>query len=528
MRIAVAQVNPRVGDLSGNMDKMLDYTRRAAAADADLVVFGAGSLTGAHIAGLVDSHAFVEDAHEHLRTFAMTSPIPALVSCASVNELDADTLAIVPELFLAGERSLESLGAPELLESDVVPVIELADCNIAVLFDGHFEPDTELSNVDVLVEMNRDAFGDPMAAPAARGDLRPLSALASECGAHVVSANQCGAADSVVFAGNSTVTAPNGSLMHASPIDEEDLFVFDTAPGAVHEVQQRPAVELDIREIVWRALVIATHDYVHKNGFTDIVIGLSGGIDSSVVAAIAVDALGAAHVHGVAMPGPYSSEASLSDARSLAANLGITCDVIPITGPLEAFESVLAQACGGSVNGLAAENLQARVRTVELMTIANSHGWLMLNCGNKSEAAMGFSTLYGDTAGAFAPIGDIYKTEVYELAQWRNTHNAVIPQSAIDKEPSAELYEGARDIDRLPPYDKLDELLEAHIEDEMGAAELIEAGFDPELVETVLKTVQANEYKRRSEPIAPHVLGRSFTRDRAWPITNGWVDPALA
>ena len=152
----------------------------------------------------------------------------------------------------------------------------------------------------------------------------------------------------------------------------------------------------------------------------------------------------------------------------------------------------------------------------------------MLNCGNKSEAAMGFSTLYGDTAGAFAPIGDIYKTEVYELAQWRNTHDAVIPQSAIDKEPSAELYEGARDIDRLPPYDKLDELLEAHIEDEMGAAELIEAGFDPELVETVLKTVQANEYKRRSEPIAPHVLGRSFTRDRAWPITNGWVDPALA
>lgn len=227
--------------------------------------------------------------------------------------------------------------------------------------------------------------------------------------------------------------------MHASPIDEEDLFVFDTAPGAVHEVQQRPAVELDIREIVWRALVIATHDYVHKNGFTDIVIGLSGGIDSSVVAAIAVDALGAAHVHGVAMPGPYSSEASLSDARSLAANLGITCDVIPITGPLEAFERVLAQACGGSVDGLAAENLQARVRTVELMTIANSHGWLMLNCGNKSEAAMGFSTLYGDTAGAFAPIGDIYKTEVYELAQWRNTHNAVIPQppSTRNRAPSS-------------------------------------------------------------------------------------------
>ena len=152
------------------------------------------------------------------------------------------------------------LGAPALLESDVVPVIELADSNIAVLFDGHFEPGSKLSNVDVLVEMNYDAFGDPMAAPAARGDLRHLSALASECGAHVVSANQCGAADAVVFAGNSTVTAPNGSLMHAAPIDEEDLFVFDTAPGAVHEVQQRPAVELDIREIVWRAIVVATRE----------------------------------------------------------------------------------------------------------------------------------------------------------------------------------------------------------------------------------------------------------------------------
>ncbi len=527
MRIAVAQVNPRVGDLSGNMSKMLDYARQAAHAHVDLVVFGAGSLTGAHIGGLVDSHAFIEDAHDHLCAFAQESPVPALVSCASVNELDADTLAIVPELFLAGAGSLESLGAPALLENDVVPVIELADSNIAVLFDGHFESGSKLSNVDVLVEMNYDAFGDPMAAPAARGDLRHLSALASECSAHVVSANQCGAADAVVFAGNSTVTAPNGSLMHAAPIDEEDLFVFDTAPGAVHEVQQRPAVELDIREIVWRAIVVATRDYVQKNGFSDVIIGLSGGIDSSVVAAVAVDALGAAHVHGVAMPGPYSSDASLADAQELARMLGIDCAVAPIAEPLEAFERVLAHSCGGSVDGLAAENLQARVRTVELMTIGNSHDWLMLNCGNKSEAAMGFSTLYGDTAGAFAPIGDIYKTEVYELAAWRNAQEPRIPQAIIDKEPSAELYAGARDTDRLPPYEQLDELLEAHVEGELGAAEAIEAGFDAHLVACVLAAVQLNEYKRRSEPIAPHVLGTSFTKDRAWPITNGWRDPGI-
>lgn len=525
MRIAVAQVNPRVGDLTGNTEKMLDYAQQAAFGNADLVIFGAGSLTGAHIGGLVDSHTFITDAHDHLKRFADESPIPALVSCASVNELDENTLAIVPELYLAGAGKLETLGAPSLLESDVVPVIEIAGSNIAVLFDAHFEPGTKLTNVDVLVEMNYDAFGDPFAAPAARGDLRPISGIASECSAHLVSANQCGAADAVVFSGNSTVTAPNGSLMHASPIDEEDLFIFDTAPGAVHEVQQRPAVELELCEIVWRALVVATRDYVRKNGFNDVIIGISGGIDSAVVTSIACDALGSNHVHGVIMPGPYSTDASKTDALELVSKLGISCVEVPINEPYELLSALLADACGGSVEGLAAENLQARLRTVGLMTIANSHDWLMLNCGNKSEAAMGFSTLYGDTAGAFAPIGDIYKTEVYELAAWRNKQGICIPESIMEKEPSAELYEGARDTDRLPPYDALDEVLEAHIEDEMGAAEAVEAGFDQELVNRVYKTVQQNEYKRRNEPIAPHVLGVSLTKDRAWPITNGWTDP---
>lgn len=525
MRIAVAQVNPHVGNLDGNTKKMLEFTRIAADRGAELAIFGAGSLTGAHIGGLVDSHAFIEDAREHLAAFADAAPIPALVSCANVNELDEDTLVVVPELFLAGAGSLESLGAPALLESDVVPVIDIAGTSIAVLFDEHYASGAELADVDVLVEMNYDAFGDPAAAPAARGELQRLSAIASECGAHLVSANQCGAADSVVFSGNSTVTAPNGSLMHACPIDEEDLFVFDTAPNAVQEVQQRPAVELDVCEIVWRALVVATRDYVRKNGFSDVVIGLSGGIDSSVVAAIAADALDGEHVHGVAMPGPYSSDASLADARDLAANLGVKLDVVPIQAPLDTLCEVLAEPCGGEVAGLAAENLQARVRTVELMTIANTYGWIMLNCGNKSEAAMGFSTLYGDTAGAFAPLGDIYKTEVYELAEWRAKQGPSIPRAIIDKAPSAELYAGALDSDRLPPYDKLDELLEAHVEGEMGAAEAIDEGFDSELVRTVLTTTQRNEYKRRQEPLAPHVLGTSFTQDRAWPITNGWTDP---
>lgn len=527
MRIAVAQVNPRVGDLTGNMDKMLDCANEAHDKKADLLVFGAGSLTGAHLGGLVDSPAFIEDAHQHLRAFADRSPVPALVSCASVNELDEDTLAVVPELFLAGAGELESLGAPELLETDTVPVFEIAGSNVAVLFGDHFAAGTKLEGVDVMVEMSYDAFGDSTAAPAARGELRHFSALASDCNVHLVSVNLCGAADTVVFSGNTTVTAPNGSLMHASPIDEETMFVFDTALGAVHEVQGRRAAQLDICEIVWRALVIGTRDYVRKNGFTDVVVGISGGIDSAVVATIAADALGPEHVHGVTMPGPYSSPESEEDARQLAENLGISYMNVPITAPLDALFENLAQACGGEVDGLAAENLQARVRTVQLMTIANTYGWLLLNTGNKSEAAMGFSTLYGDTAGAYAPLGDIYKTEVYELAEWRVKQGVSIPQRSIDKEPSAELYEGALDADRLPPYEELDELLEAHVEGEMGAAEAIEQGFDPELVRRVLPAVQANEYKRRNEPPSPHVLGCSFTKERHWPVTNGWTDPGL-
>ena len=525
MRIAVAQVNPRVGDLAGNAAKLLEFAKKANAQDAKLIVFGAHALTGAPLGGLVDSHAFIEDVRAQLEAFAKECPIRALISCESVVELDEDTLAVTDELFLVEKGELASLGVPALLETDVVPVVEVKDEDIAVLFDAHFESGTKINDTRVLIEMAADAFGSDTAAPAARGDLGRLSAVASDCSAFLVYVNICGAADSLVYAGNSTVTAPNGSLVHAAQIDAEDLYVFDTAPEVRPAVLGRPAVELDTCEIVWRAIVTGTRDYVRKNGFTDVVVGLSGGIDSAVVATVAVDALGAEHVHGVLMPGPYSSEHSLGDAQRLASNLGIATGEVSISTAVDLFHSTLANACGGTVDGLAAENLQARVRMICLMTISNSHGWLVLNTGNKSEAAMGFSTLYGDTAGGFAPIGDIYKTEVYELAQWRMRRGASIPQNSIDKPASAELYPDARDDDRLPPYDVLDAILEDHIENEMGAAELIKAGHDAATVREVLRKVQINEYKRRSEPPAPQVLGLSLTQGRAWPITNGWADP---
>jgi len=223
------------------------------------------------------------------------------------------------------------------------------------------------------------------------------------------------------------------------------------------------------------------------------------------------------------MPSKVSSEGSVTDSRELAANLGISVEKVSIKKPLEAFDAALKGACEGKLEGLALENIQSRIRTVYLMAIANTYGWILLNTGNKSEAAMGFSTLYGDTAGAFAPIGDVYKTRVYELARWRNQQGLVIPREILTKAPSAELYEDARDSDRLPEYDVLDRILAAHVEGGKDLAGLVAAGFDRSLCDDVLRTVRACEFKRRQEPLAPEISVRSFER-RAWPITCAFVD----
>ena len=239
------------------------------------------------------------------------------------------------------------------------------------------------------------------------------------------------------------------------------------------------------------------------------------------------DALGAEAVHGVLMPSPYSSEGSVTDALQLAENLGIDTVTIPITPALEAFKAMLAEPLGGELKGLALENIQARIRTLELYAFSNDKGWMVINTGNKSEAAMGFSTLYGDTAGAYAPLGDIYKTRIYQLARWRNevAGRELVPANTLVKPPSAELHPGQRDDQRLPSYEVLDPLLLAHIEGGMGGAELIEHGFDESLVKEVLPTVKRFEFKRRNEPVGPEISGMPLTSGRAWPLTNGWSDP---
>jgi NAD+ synthase (glutamine-hydrolysing) len=274
---------------------------------------------------------------------------------------------------------------------------------------------------------------------------------------------------------------------------------------------------------MYEALVLGTRDYVHKNGFTDVVIGMSGGIDSSLVAAIAVDALGAEHVHGVSMPSRYSSEGSKDDARSMAEALGIDFRTIPIEPAHTAFLDMLKPSFDDLPEDLAEENIQARVRGVTLMALSNKFGWMVLATGNKSEMATGFSTIYGDMVGGFAVIKDVNKTMVYELCRERNRRSPVIPEAVLTKPPSAELRPDQRDDQSLPAYDELDPILEAYVEDDMTAGELVQAGYDADLVRRVVSLVDRAEYKRRQAPPGVRVTPKAFGKDRRLPITNRYT-----
>ncbi|MGH9058315.1 MAG: NAD+ synthase, partial [Acidimicrobiales bacterium] len=384
-----------------------------------------------------------------------------------------------------------------------------------------------------------------------------LATRAADSSATLVYVNQVGGQDELVFDGGSLILDPDGHLVACLPqfaaavvpvdIDVRPVYrkrLLDprgraqTAPlptVIVSEVgRQAPAADrlpmplaspLGPEAEVYHALVTGTRDYVTKNGFTDVVIGLSGGIDSSIVAAIAVDALGPERVHGVSMPSRYSSSGAGGDAEELAGRLGIDYRVVPIEAAHAAFVDMLAGSFAGRAEDLTEENLQSRIRGVVLMALSNKLGWMVLTTGNKSEAAVGYSTLYGDTAGGFAVIKDVPKTLVYRLCAWRNRVaigglSAEIPAAVLTKPPSAELRPDQRDDDSLPPYDVLDPILEAYVELDLTAGELVEAGFDEELVRRVVRLVDVAEYKRRQTPPGVRVTPKAFGKDRRVPITN--------
>ena len=524
MRLALAQINAVVGDLEGNRERILTALADARGGNAELVVFPELAVTGYPPEDLLLRPAFVRAAEESAREIAAaTEGIVALVGTPWAFD---DGLANACAVCVDGElrevyrkRLLPNYGVFDEeryfepgTEGLVVP---LAGLRVGVsVCEDVWQPgpaaDLAAAGAELLVNLSASPFHvgkaesrEEMLATRARDNGLPLVVLQPR--------RRPGRARLRRPLGRHRT--PTARSSHARPASQEHLLVVDLgAPGELSPFE--PELEQ-----MRRALVLALRDYVGKNGFGDVVLGLSGGIDSALVAALAVDALGPERVHCVSMPSRFSSEGTQTDARRLAASLGCDFRELPIEAMVGAFHDA-----GVGTNGLAAENLQARVRGMTLMSLSNEHGWLVLATGNKSELSVGYSTLYGDLAGGFALIKDVYKTDVFRLARHLNDRagREVIPASIIERPPSAELREDQKDEDSLPPYDELDPVLEAYVELDRSREELLAEGHDPRTIDRALALIDRAEYKRRQAPPGVKLRPKAFGRDRRTPITNRW------
>jgi NAD+ synthase (glutamine-hydrolysing) len=568
LRLALGQTNPVVGDLAANSKQVLKAAREASAAGADLFAVGEMALTGYPIEDLASRPSFLVASHEAVDTLARQLQEAGL----------GDLVVVVGHPDGPFEpRLIGTSNAPTAIAQNRASVLQHGHViaryskyhlpNYSV-FDEYriFIPGDELlilriKGVDVALIICEDLWrdGGPLAklleadagvllvinaSPFERDkdDVRlPLvTRRAVETDTIVAYVNIIGGQDDLVFDGDSVVVDAAGTILARAPQFAEHLLVVDVDAAAASDTELPPAVtrvELsdpravptplsediavppDGREQVWNALVLGLRDYVDKNGFPSVVLGLSGGIDSAVSAAIAADAIGADRVYGVSMPSQYSSDGSRSDADDLAANIGLHYTTEPIAELVLPIETQL------KLTGTAAENVQARIRGIILMGLSNLHGHLVLTTGNKTELSVGYSTIYGDSAGGFAPIKDVPKLLVWELARWRNElatsrgETPPIPVNSIEKPPSAELRPDQTDQDTLPPYEILDGILEAYISRKLGRADVIALGFDTETVDFVTRLVDRSEWKRRQGAIGPKISGMAFGRDRRLPIT---------
>jgi NAD+ synthase (glutamine-hydrolysing) len=565
LRIALAQVNTTVGDIAGNAALTVEWTRKAAQAGAHVVVFPEMSLTGYPVEDLALRSTFAEASKKTVGELAKKLDEAGCGEVLTyVGYLDQDD---------AGPRD----AAAALFRGEVVARQFKHHLPNYGVFDEHryFKPGETLDvvrfhGIDVGMVICEDIWQDggpisalgnagvdlvvaPNASPYERSkdDIRlPLVARrAAEAGAPVVYTNQVGGQDDLVFDGDSIVVGADGTLLARAPQFTEHLLVVDMdldAGGHAGDgelaglhVRRRvlteeplpryePLMEPTISEPlsdeaeVWSALVVGLRDYVQKNGFSSVIFGFSGGIDSALVAALAADALGGDAVYGVSMPSKYSSEHSQSDAADLARRIGAHLRVEPVEDMVRVYVGQL------QLTGLAEENIQARARGMLLMALSNLDGHLVLATGNKTELAVGYSTIYGDAVGGFAPIKDVFKTQVWALARWRNAEaeklgeTPPIPENSISKPPSAELRPGQLDSDSLPDYALLDDILDDYIEGDRGYAELVAAGFAPETIDRVVRMVDRAEYKRRQYPPGTKITFKAFGRDRRLPITNAW------
>ena len=505
----------------------------AVAAGCDMVVFPELVVTGYPPEDLLLKPAFVVAASNTVAKLAARTgdctavigyPEPAdgglynsAAVCARGEVLGVYRKQLLPNYSVFDEqRYFEASTAPG-------PLFEIAGVQVAVsICEDAWEPGPILAMVADGAELVVNVNASPYYAGRLSEREEMLAGRAAQAAVPIVYVNLVGGQDELVFDGASLVFDGHGRLVARAKQFEEDFLVVDVEPGSSISGRVEPALE-PVRE-VYEALVLGTRDYVRKNGFADVLISLSGGVDSSLVAAIAVDALGAEHVKGVMLPSRYSSEGSVADAIALTDRLGMRTYTVPIEPAQAAFEKMLAPVFEGRAPDVAEENLQARIRGNAVMTISNKFGWMVLSCGNKSEMATGYATLYGDMAGGFAVIKDVPKTLVYALCRDRNERSGhdVIPQAVLDKPPSAELRPDQKDTDSLPEYDELDPIIEGYVEGDESVAELVARGFDEELARRVARMVDRNEYKRRQAPPGVRVSRKAFGKDRRPPITNRW------
>lgn len=516
-RIALGQMNAALGDFRSNARKILDLARRANSRNAALLALPLGALTGVPIGDLALSRSFTA------RTRRAQAELATALASAGLGNLPVITgseglrgsagtssAESPPQLF-----ALQNGSVAELSLSAGVASCEVGGMSVAVLpwLQPNQLPPAPATH-DLLLVLAALPYTD--SGPATIQEL--LSAAARGTGAATAYVNLVGGQDDLVFAGGSALLHTDGALLERAPLFAEHLCL--PRIGAAGDVSP----DLDSPAELYRALTLGIADYVAKNGFQTVTLGLSGGIDSALVAVIAADALGGAKVHGIGMPSPHSSQHSRADASDLARRIGANYEEIGIGAMMDSFTAAM------EMPGVTGENLQARIRGILLMAAANRDGHLVLAPGNKSELAVGYSTIYGDAVGGYGPIKDLYKTQVWELARWRNDQaldrGAIppIPESSITKPPSAELRPDQTDQDALPNYEILDAILRAHLEASAGRAELIAAGFDSEIVDWTLRAVQISEWKRRQYPVGPKVSARSFDVDRRVPITNRWRD----
>ncbi|TSD62827.1 NAD+ synthase [Aeromicrobium piscarium] len=581
LRLALAQVNPTVGDIDGNAEIIVSTAREAAARGAHVVVFPEMALTGYPVEDLAGRLSFIHRSQEAL------AALPGRLVDEGLGEL----VVILGHLDSAKPRELEAmpdrLGIPKNAPTNSASVI--TGGRVVTRYDKHHLPNygvfdefrnfvpgdetqiVQVGGVDIALAICEDIWQDGPSAAAkaaeagllvvlngspyeaakddARLDLCARRAREGECALAYV--NLVGGQDELVFDGDSLVVDAAGELVARAAQFETELLVVDLDLPAATAPMPEPGTRFhgllversiigsdpvapyepiaptvaerwdDVGERYW-AIVLGLRDYVDKNGFRSVLMGLSGGIDSTLVGAIAVDALGPDRVFGVSNPSEWSTDHSRSDAEELARRTGLALDTVAIAPIFDAYQAAL------HLDGLAEENLQARIRAVIWMGLSNQHGHLVLACGNKSELATGYSTIYGDAVGGYAPIKDLPKTLVWEVSRWRNAYaesrgeTPPIPENAISKPPSAELRPGQLDTDSLPEYDVLDAILDAYVERDLGAGAVVAEGFAPELVQRVVTLVDRAEYKRRQYPPGPKISRRNFGRDRRVPITNRW------